>query len=176
VTEPRSRVVPDERGDPPFMAGDRESLESWLEQYRETVPIKVGGLTPEQLCHAAVPPSTLTLLGIVRHLTKVERYWFVNVVAGEDAPILYCVQDVDGDFNDVEPASALDDLGRFDAELVASRARAGAVTDLDAPLRGKRRGQQVNLRWVYVHMVEEYARHLGHADLIRECVDGVTGY
>ena len=176
MTEPRSRTVADDRADPPFMASDRESLESWLELYRTTVPIKVGGLTAEQLCRAAVPPSTLTLLGIVRHLTKVERYWFANVVSGEDLPILYCQDDEDGDFNDLAGESALDDLDRFEAELVASRERARAVNDLDAPLRGKRRGQDVSLRWVYVHMVEEYARHLGHADMIRECVDGVTGY
>ena len=176
MTESRSRGVTDDRADPPFMAGDRESLESWLELYRATVPIKVGGLTPEQLCRPAVPPSTLTLLGIVRHLTKVERYWFVNVVGGEEAAILYCEDDEDGDFNDLKEDSALADLERFEAELAVSRERARAVTDLDAPLRGKRRGQDLNLRWVYVHMVEEYARHLGHADLIRECVDGVTGY
>jgi hypothetical protein len=176
VTEARSPSVADDRVDPPFLAGDRDSLESWLELYRATVPIKVGGLTPEQLCRPAVPPSTLTLLGIVRHLTKVERYWFANVVSGDDAPILYCGEDEDGDFNDIAAESALADLERFDAELEASRDRARAVTDLDAPLRGKRRGRDVNLRWVYAHMVEEYARHLGHADLIRECVDGVTGY
>lgn len=176
VTQERSPQIPDERDDPPFMAGDRDSLESWLELYRATLPIKVGGLTPSQLCQAAVPPSSLTLLGIVRHMTKVERYWFGNVVGGEDLPFLYCEQDPDGDFNDLAEDSALADLGRFEAELVASRHRAHAVIDLDAPLPGKRRGNDVNLRWVYVHMIEEYARHLGHADLIRECVDGVTGY
>jgi hypothetical protein len=158
------------------MAGERDSLESWLELYRDTLPIKVGGLTARQLCQVAVPPSSLTLAGIVRHMTKVERYWFGNVVAGEDLPALYCEQDEDGDFNDVSEDDALADLDRFDLELATSRTRARAVTDLDAPLPGRRRGQEVNLRWVYVHMVEEYARHLGHADLIRECVDGVTGY
>lgn len=168
-------IVEDDRTGPPFMAGDRESLESWLELYRETLPIKLSGLTPEQLCERAVPPSTLSLLGIARHLTKVERYWFQNVVAGQDLPRLYC-EVPDGDYDHTEPASALADVERFGTELAASRDAAAAVDDLDAALPGKRDGEDLNLRWVYVHMIEEYARHLGHADLLRECVDGATGY
>jgi hypothetical protein len=171
-----SPAVEDTRTGPPFMAGDRESLESWLEFYRETLPIKVGGLTPDQMCQAAVPPSTLTLLGIVRHLSKVERYWFGNVVAGVDAPKLYCEDDPDGDFNDVRPDTALVDLDGYHEEVATARSRAAKIEDLDAVLPGRRNGQDLNLRWVYVHMIEEYARHLGHADLLRECIDGVTGY
>lgn len=169
-------MVEDARSEPPFLAGERESLESWLDFYRATLPLKVGGLTPQQLCTASVPPSTLTLIGIVRHLTDVERYWFRTVVEGEVVPTLYCEQDHDGDFNDVDPASALDDLERFPVEVMASRARASDVADLDRPLPGLRHGRPVNLRWVHVHMIEEYARHLGHADLIRESLDGATGY
>jgi Protein of unknown function (DUF664) len=172
----RSPVVEDSRSGPPFMAGDRESLETWLEFYRSTLPMKVGGLTPQQLCEPAVPPSTLTLLGIVRHLTKVERYWFGNVVAGIDQPRLYCESDPGGDFAGIQPDQALGDLERHLVEVTAARDQAAAITDLDAALPGKRDGQNLNLRWVYVHMIEEYARHLGHADLLRERVDGVTGY
>ncbi len=171
-----SPIVDDHRQGPTFLAGDRESLESWLEFYRATLPIKVGGLTAEQLCRAAVPPSPLTLLGIVRHLTYVERVWFTNTVAGIDAPPLYCEDDRDGDFNGIAPETAFDDLARFHDELEACRDHARAIADLDAPLPGLRHGQQLNLRWVYVHLIEEYARHLGHADLVRECVDGTTGY
>ncbi|WP_152361885.1 DinB family protein [Microlunatus speluncae] len=180
MTEPtddrRSPAVEDQRQGPPFLAGDRESLETWVEFYRETVPIKIGGLTGEQLCRATVPPSSLTLLGIVRHLTYVERVWFTNVVAGIDAPPLYCADDPDGDYHDLDPARAFDDLDRFHAELAVSRDHAAVVRELDAPLPGLRRGEPVNLRWVYTHLIEEYARHLGHADLIRECLDGTTGY
>ncbi|WP_427018815.1 DinB family protein [Pseudarthrobacter sp. P1] len=176
MSEPTTPLLPDDRTDPPFLAGDRESLESWLELYRATLPIKVGGLTPGQLCTAAVPPSDLTLLGIIRHLSEVERYWFTNVVAGEDAPSLYGGDDPDGDFNDLDPSTPLADLDWFHAALATARAQAAAVADLDAPLPGRRHGQALNLRWVYTHMVEEYARHLGHADLLRESIDGSTGY
>ncbi len=168
--------MPDDDRAAPFMARDRESLESWLEFYRSTLLLKLGGLTPDQLCLQAVPPSTLTLLGIVRHLTKVERYWFGNVVTGLDQPRLYCETEPDGDFTGGLPEHALADLDRLHAEVATARERASVVTDLDAALPGKRNGKDINLRWILVHMIEEYARHLGHADLLRECIDGRTGY
>ncbi|WP_026555636.1 DinB family protein [Arthrobacter sp. 35W] len=176
VSGKNSPEVPDTRVDPPFLAGERESLETWLELYRATLPIKVGGLAPEQLAEAAVPPSNLTLLGIVRHLSEVERYWFTAVVAGEPLTTLYSGDDPDGDFNDVDASEALADLERFHGEVAAARANAAAVGSLDDPLPGARHGRELNLRWVYVHMIEEYARHLGHADLLRECLDGTVGY
>lgn len=166
----------DTRTGPPFMAGERESLEAWLEFYRETLPLKLGGLTAEQLCRAAVPPSTMTLVGIVRHLTDVERYWFSNVVAGSDEQARYKSQDPDADFTEYSVETALADVAAYPEELVRVRAHAAGVGSLDAALPGLRRGQELNLRWVYTHMIEEYARHLGHADLLRECLDGRTGY
>jgi hypothetical protein len=168
--------VVDARSGPPFLDGDRAALEAWLEFYRETLPIKVGGLTPEQLCHRSVPPSTLSLIGIVRHLTEVEMYWFGTVATGHQEVPPYSANDPDGDFNDVTEETALADLERYRTEVAAARQRGSAIADLDQPLPGLRRGEQVNLRWIYLHMIEEYARHLGHADLVRECVDGVTGY
>ncbi len=158
------------------MAGDRESLETWLEFYRQTLPWKVGGMTAEQLCRAAIPPSTLTLAGIVRHLTDVERYWFSNVVAGTQELARYRSADPDADFTEHSEATALADVRAYTEELDRVRVHAAGVKDLDAPLAGLRRGQEINLRWVYTHMIEEYARHLGHADLLRECIDGTTGY
>src|SRR4051812_14311694 len=171
-----SPEIEDRRSGPPLLDGDRAALEAWLEFYRETLPIKVGGLTAEQLCCRSVPPSTLTLIGIVRHLTKVERFWFANVVGGEDRPRLYCETQADGDFDDYSEDSTAADLERYHQEVAAARKRAVAVDDLDRPLPGRWREERLNLRWVYLHMIEEYARHLGHADLLRECVDGVTGY
>jgi hypothetical protein len=168
--------MPDDDRAAPFMARDRESLVSWLEFYRSTLPLKVGGLTADQLCTQAVPPSTLSLMGIVRHLTKVERYWFGNVVAGLEQPRLYCETQPDGDFANALPENALADLDRYHAEIATARERASGVSDLDAALPGKRNGRDLNMRWVLVHMIEEYARHLGHADLLRECIDGSTGY
>ena len=174
--QPLSPAPVDDRADIPMLAAERQSLEAWLELYRKTLPLKVGGMNPEQLCTAAVPPSNLTLIGLVRHMTEVEQYWFSTVVAGETTPSIYCQDDRDGDFTLIDPAHALADLVRYDEELVAARTRAARVPDLDGALPGTRRGQPVNLRWVYVHMIEEYARHLGHADLLRESIDGVTGY
>ena len=174
--EPTSPVVDDERPDPPFLDLDRPALEVWLELYRQTVALKVGGLTAGELCRRSVPPSGLSLIGVVRHLTKVERYWFGNVAAGIDRPFLYCQTDPDGDFNGVDPATALDDLQRHAEEVDLARSHAARISDLDSPLPGRRHGQEVNLRWVYLHMIEEYARHLGHVDLLRETIDGATGY
>jgi Protein of unknown function (DUF664) len=176
ATEERTPEVADERVHLDFMAGDRESLEGWLEFYRQTLPIKLGGLTAEQLCRRAVPPSALTLAGIARHLADVERYWFSNVAAGTDEPAHYRAVDRDADFNAVAEETALGDVRHFAQELVSARAAAAAVPDLDAALPGLRHGKTINLRWIYTHMIEEYARHLGHADLLRECIDGATGY
>lgn len=166
----------DLRTDPPFMAGERESLESWLELYRTTLPLKIAGLTPDELSERSVPPSTLSLLGIVRHLTGVEQYWFTVVVAGLEVAPIYCEDDHDGDFNGASAATASADVARYTAELTTARGHAARVENLSTALPTLRRGSEVNLRWVYVHMIEEYARHLGHADLLRESIDGVTGY
>lgn len=168
--------VEDHRTPPPPLGSDRASLEAWLDFYRETVPLKVAGLTPRQMCTRSVPRSTLTLAGLVRHLTFVERYWFANVVAGEDLPLLHGEVDPDGDFNGASPDTALADLQAYLSELEESRRRCASVEDLDTPVAGQRRGQPVNLRWVLTHLIEEYARHLGHADLLREALDGRTGY
>lgn len=166
----------DQREGPPFLATDRASLDDWLEFCRGTLPIKIAGLTAEQLCRRSVPPSSLSLLGIVRHLSKVERYWSLTIVAGVDAAGLYCETSPSGDFDDTDPEQAATDLQRYEDEVRAARERAAVVTDLDAPLPGRRGGDELNLRWVLIHLIEEYARHLGHVDLLRECVDGQTGY
>jgi len=99
------------------------------------------------------------------------------VAAGGENSALYCTpESEDGDFDDADPAGAEADLAQFAATVAGSRAIAAGIADLDAPVAGKRRGHTLNLRWIYVHLIEEYARHLGHADLLREAVDGVTGY
>lgn len=172
----RTPPVEDARKQLDFMAGDRVSLEAWLEFYRETIPLKVAGLSKEQLCRQAVPPSTLTLVGLIRHLADVERYWFSNVVGGTAEEAHYKSADPDADFNAYSEETALADVRHFSEELPRARAHAAKVKDLDAPLPGLRHGKEVNLRWVYTHMIEEYARHAGHLDLVRECVDGTTGY
>ncbi|WP_235737896.1 GNAT family N-acetyltransferase [Nocardioides alcanivorans] len=176
-TDPTRAPQPEgRRASPGALAPDREALEGWLELYRQTLPRKIAGLAADQLCRAAVEPSNLSLAVLVRHLTTVEQAWFANTVAGLAEPLHHRETGPSGDFDPVDPGTVWDDLARYQRELVRSREFAAAVTDLDAPLPGVRHGRQVNLRWVYLHMIEEYARHLGHADLLRERVDGVTGY
>jgi hypothetical protein len=162
-----------DRPDPPYIAPERTALEEWLRFHRQTLLQKCAGLTGEQLCSRAVPPSTLSLLGLVRHMRDVERSWFLRGFAGLDKPPLYYSDDNrDGDFDDTDPAHAEQDLADYRAECADADA-AVAGRSLDETFA--RRDLEIDLRWVYVHMIEEYARHNGHADLLRECIDGVVG-
>lgn len=164
------------REDPPLSADERSVLESFLDYHRATLLRKCAGLTGEQLVQRSAPPSSLCLLGLVRHLTDVERHWFRRVLHAEDAPAQYWREDNhDADFDDVDAAGAARDLDRFQEEVATCRRTAAGHADLDGPSVGDSHGRKVSLRWIYVHMLEEYARHNGHADLIRERVDGATG-
>ncbi|MCP3804116.1 DinB family protein [Allokutzneria sp. A3M-2-11 16] len=161
---------------PPLTADERTTLEGWLDFYRVTLALKCEGLTEEQLRTASVPPSTITLLGLVQHLAEVERNWFRRVLAGEDAPPIYPgagnADGHDGGFelsDEVDFASA---RATWEAEIAAARANCAAR---ELGETGSFRGGEFSLRWIYTHMIAEYARHNGHADLIRERVDGVTG-
>ena len=122
-----------------------------------------------------VTPSTLSLLGLVRHMAEVERGWFRRRLGGQgDLGRLYCSDEFpDGDFDLADPAGAEADFGAFAAECAAAD-DAARDRSLDETFLS-RRGDRLDLRWVYLHMIEEYARHNGHADLIRELIDGVTG-
>ena len=151
-------------------------LDSWLEFHRATLLMKCEGLTEEQLKTRSVPPSSLSLLGLVRHMTEVERGWFRRVLVGEDVkPLYYSDDNEDGDFDDVDNADLDGDLARFREEVDHCRRVAAEHPDLDTIAKRARRGRQVSLRWIYVHMIEEYARHNGHADFLRERIDGATG-
>ena len=164
------------RVDPPFVAGEREMLDAWLDFHRATLLMKCEGLDAEQLTTRAVPPSSLSLLGLVRHMTEVERSWFRRVLLDEDAgPVYYSADNPDADFDDVGAADATADMARFQDEVERCRRITSEHPDLDALARRRRRGHEVSLRWIYVHMIEEYARHNGHADFLRERIDGVTG-
>jgi hypothetical protein len=156
--------------------GEREMLDNWLRLRRVFLLRKCAGLTAGQLKTASVEPSGLTLLGLLRHMTEVERGWFREKFLHEDLPELYSSQDnPDGDFDLVGDADAEADYMCFLAEtarcdaLVAGRDLHDVADDARAPT-GK-----VSLRWVYIHILEEYAQHTGHADLIRERIDGTTG-
>ncbi|MFD9211323.1 DinB family protein [Streptomyces sioyaensis] len=162
-----------ERREIPAAAGEREMLQRWLDFHRDTLLTKCAGLTAEQLGQASSPPSNLTLLGLVRHMTEVERSWFRRRFVGEDIDSPYITDDnVDADFDDLDPAAAEREFAAFRAEIEACD-KAVADRGLDETFQGSQVTR--NLRWIYVHMIEEYARHNGHADLLRERIDGVTG-
>jgi uncharacterized damage-inducible protein DinB len=163
--------------DPPYVASEREMLLTWLQLQRDTVAWKCEGLDDEQLRRRAVPPSTLSLLGLVRHMTEVERNWFGRRLRGADAPPhYYSDAQPDGDFDDLDSATTGDVFATWRAECAAADAAIAQVADLAAISKPSRNDPRpVSLRWIIVHMIEEYARHLGHADLLRQSIDGAVG-
>ena len=165
------------RPDPPLVAGEREALDAWLDFHRDTLLGKCAGLTAGQLKQRAVEPSGLSLLGLVRHMTDVERWWFRIHATNTDMPVRYWTDaDPDADFNDLGGADAAADLAAYRDEIDQARAAVrGKDLDEVVPSHGHHPERGRNIRWIYVHMIEEYARHNGHADLIRERIDGVTG-
>ena len=165
----------DARVHPPKIADERTMLETWLDFHRATLRQKCAGLSDADLRRRSVEPSSMSLLGLVRHLAEVERVWFRRVLAGEDAPALYCSKDhPDGDFDDVDIADVPASFAAWEEECVRARELA-AAHDLDAVGQRQRHGEDVSLRWILVHMIEEYARHNGHADFLRERIDGAVG-
>lgn len=164
----------------PRIADERATLVGFLDYYRATLVSKVDGLTDEQARIASVPPSDLNLLGLLRHMADVERYWFRAQFAGTEAPPLYYgdshpSRDPDGDLHPGPDDTVADALVSWQREVDFAR-ELTATTDLGA-LSARPAGARGHnsLRWVLVHLIEEYARHCGHADLIRERIDGATG-
>jgi uncharacterized damage-inducible protein DinB len=156
--------------------GEKDTLAEYLDHYRMTFELKCQDLDAEQLARRSVPPSTLSLLGLVRHLAKVEHSWFRRVIEGHaDLPRLYRTEeDRDLDFN----GAVADDAVVADAweswrREVAHARRVYAGLDVGDTIDHD--GETTEIRSVIVHMIEEYARHCGHADLLRECIDGRTG-
>jgi uncharacterized damage-inducible protein DinB len=175
VTE-QWRAPSAERADPARIAGERTALEQWLDFHRATLLAKCASLTAEQLKRRAVPPSALSLLGLVRHLTEVERAWFRMRAGGEQLDFPYDPEQVGADFDDIADADADADLRAFVQEIEAARASvASKDLDLVVASHGDDPARARDIRWIYLHMIEEYARHNGHADLLREAIDGVTG-
>jgi uncharacterized damage-inducible protein DinB len=166
-----------DRATPGFTADEHTMLGAWLDFYRNTLLGKCDGLTDAQLRAASVAPSSVTLLGLVQHLAEVERNWFRRVLAGEAVPAIYTgvtpgPLDHDGGF-EVSDESSLEAAVTVWHEEVA-RARANCASR-ELTHTCSFMNTEVSLRWIYIHMIGEYARHCGHADLIRERIDGVTG-
>lgn len=161
---------------PPPTGEERASLEGWLDFYRTTLALKCEGLTEDQAREASVPPSSLTLLGLVQHMAEVERNWFRRVLAGEDVPPLYASKDDPGGHDEgfaLSPEATLRAaLGVWREEIAAGRTHCADRTLEDT---GRFGGGEMSLRWIYTHMIAEYARHCGHADFLRERIDGATG-
>ncbi|HEX6509682.1 MAG TPA: DinB family protein [Chloroflexota bacterium] len=150
-------------------------LESWLEYHRATLLMKCAGLNDDQLKLRSAEPSSLSLLGLVRHMAEVERSWFRRVLAGEDAPpIYYSKTDPDGDFDNVDTADSEEAFATWRGECEHARSLV-ATRSFDDVVTPPQSEESVSLRWIMVHMIEEYARHNGHADLLRERIDGATG-
>ncbi|MGP3973298.1 DinB family protein [Streptomyces sp. 8N114] len=159
----------------PLVGDERELLTRYLDRYRETLLLKCTGVPPEALSERSVPPSGMSLHGLLRHLAGVERWWFRIQFAGEELPLLYYSDDdPDQDFDalDGDPAEA---LAVWRAECERSR-EIVAAAELDATGTHARTGRPVSLRRVLIDMIAEYAQHCGHADLLRERIDGATGH
>jgi hypothetical protein len=172
-----------ERTDPPLAADEVSMLVAFLDHHRDTLRMKVDGLTADQL-RQTHPPSTLTLGGLLKHVALNEANWFGHVLHGRPMGEPWDSADWDAD-PDWELSSARDDTPD-ELRRVMDDAVERARRDIDAALRlggldqlsvtsSRREGGQFSLRWILLHMIEEYARHNGHADLIRESIDGATG-
>jgi uncharacterized damage-inducible protein DinB len=162
------------RQEPAFVLGERQMLEGWLEFHRTTLLLKCEGLDDASRKSRPVPTSSLSLHGLLRHMAEVERSWFRRVLLRESgAPSIWYDPAVeDSELVPLDDASWEADLVAWQSECDASR-EAAASRQLDDT--GQRHGEPCSLRWIYVHMIEEYARHNGHADLIRELIDGSVG-
>ncbi|WP_406689725.1 DinB family protein [Saccharopolyspora sp. ID03-671] len=161
--------------DPPMVGGERESLRGFLDYQRVVLGRKCAELDDEQLRWRAVPSSGLTLLGLIRHMAEVERFWFrVTANAERTLPRVWAEEDfqVAFDVTDAAPAEAFE---AWETEIALAREIERSASSLDVCALQPRWGREVSLRFVLMHVIEEYARHNGHADLIREAIDGATG-
>ncbi|MGW1808688.1 DinB family protein [Streptomyces sp. NPDC002078] len=167
-------TLPDGRPVPPMTGSERAMLEGWLDFHRATLELKCRGLDDAQVRQASAEPSSLTLLGLVQHLAEVERNWFQRVLAGLDVPPVF---EEETGYALVPERGLEAALGVWRREIARGRelltgwdlADTGRI--VDEPMTGV----EVSVRWVLIHLIEEYARHNGHADILRERIDGVTG-
>ena len=150
-------------------------MSSFLDWHRATFELKCTGIPPERLSEQAIPPSSLSLHGLARHLAGVERWWFRIQFAGEDVPMLYYSDDDPGqDFDDLD-GDVEEAFEAWRAECRRSREIVAAAASLEETGIRRRTGEPFSLRWLMVHLIAEYARHNGHADLLRERIDGAIG-
>ncbi|MEU1019890.1 DinB family protein [Streptomyces sp. NPDC005898] len=171
-------TLPDGRRIPPPTADEPAMLAGWLDMHRATLALKCAGLDDEQTLRTPVEPSTLSLFGLVQHLAEVERNWIQRVFARREAPPLH--RDPSG-FTPDRSRTFAEVLAVWEGEVAVNREicagrsldDTGRLGPQEAAVLGG--AEAVSLRWILVHLIEEYARHNGHADLLRERIDGVTG-
>ncbi len=163
------------RPDPDMMGDEWDSLSQWLDFHRATFRLKCAGLTDDQLKLRPVATSTLSLLGLMRHLTEVERGWFAETLAGQNVdPLYWSKTDPDGDFDRLDSRPVQEVEKSYLAAITEAHEIVASFEDA-SDLRRHPTQRPVTVRWVMMHMVEEYARHNGHADLLREAIDGARG-
>ncbi len=166
------------RSEPPLSGTERETLTGFIQFFRDALEWKCSGLDDAQLQAMPISGSTMSLLGLLRHLTEVERQWANNVIAGQDlAPLYFTDAHPDGDFEDLSSTPTAEVFAAWKRQQKESDRILGDIASLDElRVRQRRSGEEtVSVRWILVHLVEEYARHVGHADFLRELIDGVTG-
>jgi Protein of unknown function (DUF664) len=173
--------VTDDRVHPPQTGDELSTLAAFLDRQRATLARKAGGLDADQLGRT-LPPSTMTLGGLVTHLAWVESWWFTEIFLGERPAEPWASRDWKADSDaewsiagELSPARI---WAIWDAEVDRARqilVEAGGLDAIAAGHRLREPGEPLSMRWIVVHMIEEYARHLGHADLIRESIDGSVG-
>ena len=159
----------------PRVSDERTTLLAFLAWQRETLESKCAGLEPAQLRQRSAPPSSLSLLGLVRHLADVERGWLRRTLGGDPCDGIFAkLADPEADFRDIDDA----DVDAAFTAWRAERAHGDEVIiahQLDDVVT-QRSGREVSMRWILTHLIEEYSRHNGHADLLRERIDGAIGY
>ncbi|TGB02579.1 DinB family protein [Streptomyces sp. MZ04] len=165
----------DDRIDPPSLGSERETLRGFLDYQRATLAMKCEGLTDEELRQQSMPPSTLSLLGLVRHLAEVERAWFRRVFEDHDAPMVWSDEIDFQAAYDAGASTRAEAFAAWEAEVENSRRVEEKADSLDLAGYQPRWGEEVSLRMVMVHVLLEYGRHNGHADFLREGVDGTVG-
>ena len=167
--------MPHQQLEPALIGDEKSTLSSCLEDQRNVLAWKSQGLSDAQLKEASAPPSNLTLLGLVRHMAEVERSWFRRRLSGEDIAGIWCIEaQPDADFEGVGEADVSQAFTVWEEECRISRSILQELSSLDVTFSTPR-NPQISARWMVNHMIEEYSRHNGHADLIRERVDGQTG-
>jgi hypothetical protein len=161
----------DTRIDPPGAGTERELLQTFLQYQRDTVVMKLDGLTLEEATRRLVPSDT-TILGMVKHLGWVELSWFLKVLNGAQLDVPWTKEDPDADFR-IEPGETVESVVAFYRDACRQADAAAAEHGLDDLATNAREPR--SLRWIFVHMIEETARHVGQADILREQTDGATG-